>query len=598
MVALLQQKFVTRWHVVSQLILVLMFTLASIPSAMAQNDAPNNVTISVDKNPVAAGDTVILTVTVDQLVSDAAWRPRDVLTDFRVLGSSSSRNTQIINGDTRAQTTFNTILQVPSAAESYTIGPITIEGTASNRVELKVLPEGEDAELNAQRKAFMKVEMSRDRVFVQEQVQLVTKLYLAANLHSGNIIPPQLADADIRQVGSDSETSEIIDGKKFQVFTRTYLIIPQRSGEQTIQGPVFQGQINANSSRTMFPSFSSTEALTTAAQDIPLTVEALPADWPSDSDWLPAELVSLSVSVGNEGSEQESTQQQYTQGEPITLTYRLTAVGPLPDQLPRLNKLVQQLAIEGATLYPESPESASNQRNGKIISQQTLRVTVLPTQAGELKIPSLQVDWFNTQMREADIATAPAQTFSIAAGAMPSDLPELPASEPTAETTASDTTPTVIEERVDHAQLRWWQIGAGAIAVLWLLTLIWGWRRGRRATVADTTTTATPEVDAQSSLHSIRKACLGNDSVAAEQLLKRWAQRTLGLRSTQLSSIADSLGHVELRSQLLHLQQCRYAASANDWQQGKALWKALQEALKQTPKKAPNEQLPQLYPPN
>ncbi|RUO59397.1 BatD family protein [Pseudidiomarina insulisalsae] len=575
--------------------------------AMAQTDTAPTLSLSVNKNPVASGDTFILTLTVSELIEDREWRPAEVLTEFDVMGTSSSSTTQIINGETSREKTFRSVVRAPQEIGDYSIGPVALAGGESNQITLQVVA-ADAAELTEQRDAFMRVEIDRDEIYVQEQVELTTKLYLAANLHSGNIIPPQLEDADIRQVGRDVDSTEVIDGRMFQVFQRSFVVIPQRSGAQEIRGPVFQGQINVESNRTLFPSFSSTKSVTTAATNLPIEVLPIPAGWPAEHTWLPAELVTLSVAVGNEGTQQPDGETlQITQGEPLTLTYRLTAVGPLADQLPRLDELVRQLDVGDASVYPESPESAMNQRNGRLVSQQTLQVAIIPHSPGTLTVPALQVPWFNTQLRQQQMASAPAQRIEVAPGSTtgriaPADGPDrgpisgdaAQQSQPGSQSaTAGDTAEGMAEIR----NLQLWQALTGIFLLLWLLTLAWLWRR-RKAPVSnqEPSTTPAPRQD----LKAIKQACLSNDAAATERALKEWMRIHLGLAG-QLDALGDYLGHAPLRSQLAHLQRARFAASPQDWQEGKALWRALKSALQgfNEPDKATNKpRLPELYPPS
>ncbi|RUO56082.1 BatD family protein [Pseudidiomarina homiensis] len=574
----------------------------------AQTNSPKTVVMSVDKNPVASGDTFILTLTVDQFIEDQEWRPAELLPDFDVMGTSSSSTTQIINGATTREKTFRTVAKAPQQPGDYELGPFTVAGATSNQLTLQVLP-ADDPALSEQRDAFMRVELDRDEVYVQEQVVLTTKLYLAANLHSGNIIPPELEDADIRQVGRDEDSTEVIDGRMFQVFQRSFVVIPQRSGAQEIRGPVFQGQINVASNRTLFPSFSSTRAVTTAATDLPLTVKPIPQDWPKQHTWLPAELVTLSVSVGNEGSTQpEDEQLQITQGEPLTLTYRLTAVGPLADQLPRLDELVRQLPIGDASIYPEAPESAMNQRNGRLVSQQTLRVAIIPHSAGTLEIPSLELPWFNTQLRGRQQAAAPGQSILVAPGvsdgrdvqptaAQQTPEPSAPSADEAKANTETVTSPTATSQR----ELRYWQYAAGALAALWLLTLLFWFLRARQHNTGtahqEDATSSAREGNARADLRAVQRACNANDAMAVEVALKTWMRAQLKL-SGQLNALADYFDHTPLRSQLEHLQSSRFSAGQHDWQEGKALWRALQGALqahKERQRGQPSE-LPPLYP--
>lgn len=595
------------------IIISLLFIVAAQTTSpsYAQDNSPSSVIVSVDKNPVASGDTFILTLTVDALIDDQAWRPAEHLPDFEIMGTSSSSTTQIINGETSREKTFRTVARAPQTPGDYSLGPFMVAGAESNEVSLTVLP-ADDPALKEQRDAFMRVELDRDDIYVQEQVTLTTKLYLAANLHSGNIIPPQLDDADIRQVGRDADSTEVIDGRMFQVFERSFIVIPQRSGAQEIRGPIFQGQINVESKRTLFPSFSSTRSVTTAATNLPITVKPIPQDWPNQHSWLPAELVTLSVSVGNEGSSQpEAEQLQITQGEPLTLTYRLTAVGPLADQLPRLDELVRQLPLADASIYPEAPESAMNQRNGRLVSQQTLRVAIIPHSAGTLDIPRLELPWFNTQLRERQLASAPAQSITVAPGV--SDGRELQADTPTQSTNEkqmSDSAagePATAETAATRPTLatdtRLWQYATAAAVALWLLTLMVWYLRARavrqsalQARGSNPQTTQAPS--AREDLRAIQQACHANDAPAVDIALKQWMRSHLKL-SGQLSALADYFNHAPLRTQLEHLQRARFSAEGqHDWQEGKALWRALQAALKahaETQQRSSSD-LPPLYP--
>lgn len=590
---------------VSALILALSCTLQA---SFAQDNAPENVVVSVDKNPVASGDTFILTLTVDAFIEDRAWRPAELLADFEVMGTSSSSTTQIIDNRTSREKTFRSVAKAPQQPGEYQLGPFQVAGTESNSLTLKVLA-ADDPALSEQRDAFMRVELDRDEIYVQEQVVLTTKLYLAANLHSGNIIPPQLEDADIRQVGRDQDSTEVIDGRKFQVFQRSFIVIPQRSGEQEIRGPVFQGQINVESNRTLFPSFSSTRSVTTAATNLPLEVKPIPQDWPAQHTWLPAELVTLSLSVGNESSSQpEDEQLQITQGEPLTLTYRLTAVGPLADQLPRLDELVRQLDITDASIYPEAPESSMNQRNGRLISQQTLRVAIIPHSPGTLEIPSLTLPWFNTQLRDRQTASAPAQTISVAPGV--SDGRELqpePAeqavesADSSAEAPTTTTSPAKPDAGTDGQLLRYWQYSTVALAVLWLATLLLWLRHARKhkhdAARATKHPAESATAQARTDLKAIQQACYANDAAAVEVALKDWMRSHLKIAG-QLNVLADYFNHTPLRSQIDHLQRARFSTGQHEWQEGKALWRALQGAL-EAHKASQAKQasaLPPLYP--
>ncbi|MDX1705029.1 BatD family protein [Pseudidiomarina sp.] len=577
--------------------ILLLFTamlLAGSGLAQAVSD-DTEVNASVDKNPVIAGETFVLTLTVNDAVSANSWQPGAELGAFRVLNTSTSSNTQIINGEVSRTTAFRTLLQAP-APGSYEIPAITLNNASSQPIELQVVAAGDDASQAAQRDVFMKASIDTREVYLQQQLKLNARLYLAANLQSGNIIPPQLDSAEISQLGSDKETYEIINGRRFQVFQRTYLITPQRSGELTIKGPVFNGQIAVSSPGSIFSSFSSTEQVTTATEDIPLTVLPVPDNWPADAQWLPVQLATLSLELA---ADDEEVSTAIPVGQPLTLTYRLTVVGVSPDQLPRL----QPPTIENASVYAETPQSASTERNNSLIAQQVLTVAVIPRAAGTLTIPELRIPWFNTATGRIQYASTEPVQLRVTA---PQGLQPAPPETPIA-TSGESGQPAAAEipaAAQPEAMKTWWPMLAALFAILWLITMLIAYRlyqrQGAQRKASTTADHDQAPAGAAAQLKKIKQACEKNDAMAVEHALRDWAQQQLRLTDPSFAGIADHFGHTPFRSQLNHLSNCRYGGKHSDWLEGKALWRALQAAIrsKQKGNNGPSDDssLPQLYP--
>ncbi len=582
MVTLMPKRFM--------LILIAALSLTAVAPAQAQSaNATTEVNASVDKNPVIAGETFVLSLTVNDALSSGAWQPGSKLGPFRVLNTSTSTSTQIINGEVSRTTEFRTLLQAPEPG-TYQIPAITLSNASSQPIELEVVAAGDDASQAEQRDVFMKASIDASEVYLQQQVKLTARLYLAANLQSGNIIPPQLESAEISQLGSDKETYEIINGRRFQVFQRTYLITPQRSGDLTIQGPVFNGQITVSSPGSVFSSFNSTEQVTTATQDIPLRVLPVPDNWPEDAQWLPVQLATLSLELELNDDELPD---KIPVGQPVTLSYRLTVVGVSPDQMPRL----QAPAIDNASVYAESPQSASTERNNSLIAQQVLTVAVIPRAAGSLTIPELRIPWFNTQTGRIQYATTdPVELLVSAPSGLQPVPPEAPDADVVDESSAKEQPKAVVEPRPTG-----WQLVAAVFALLWLVTMLVAFRlylrQRRQKRVAEEPSGQPASLPAQ--LKQIKQACDKNDAAAAERALRDWAQHHLKLTDTSFAAIADHFGHTPFRSQLAHLSGCRYASKQTPWLEGKALWRALQAAIRSKQSNAGSQDktaLPQLYP--
>lgn len=216
---------------------ILVVGLLSLPGALAE---PTEVIASVDRNPVLAGQLFNLTVTVNDDIDQDEINAEQQLNQFRIVNSRSSRSTRVINGDMSRTTTFVFSLQAPQQVGTVTIPALSVGDVSSQPIELTLLASDQADALSESQPAFIRTSVESTQVYVQQQFKLISRLYLAANLHSGNLIAPELADAEITQFGQDQENYEIIDGKRYQVYQRTYLITPQRSGQFTLNGPMFE----------------------------------------------------------------------------------------------------------------------------------------------------------------------------------------------------------------------------------------------------------------------------------------------------------------------------------------------------------------------
>lgn len=545
------------------------------------------VIASVDKNPILQGEPFTLTVTVNDDVNQSAWQPEADLADFRILNTRSSRRTSVINGATSRTTSFVVTLQAPIEPGLVRIPPIQIGAAASAEIELTVLDSDSVADKIEQRPAFIRTTIETSEVYVQQQFKLIARLYLSANLHSGNLIAPELEAAEVSQLGKDEESYEIINGKRYQVFQRTYLITPQRSGELTIAGPLFEGQIARETSRSVFSSIATTQPVSAAAPPMKVQVRPRPADW--QGHWLPSELVSLTV-------EQNDSEAELKVGQPLTLTYRLTAIGVPPEQLPELDFS----GFTDVSVYPENPQLGSTTRNGQVIAQRSQTIAVIPRRDGTLELPAIEVPWFNTRLGTTQIArtdplkvkVSPAPQNTPTAATTAATQPEQAPVESQAPSELSTTTerPAVASSLLLYLAL--------TFALLWLVTLaLWGYWWLRQQRQPSQPTQQPPSLTANEAWQRLQRAAQNNDASQTEFALRQWAHQHLELTQNDLARLSDYFDHQPLRSQIEHLQRCRYATPSTPWLEGKAFMRALKAACKQLKKPAQaSTKLPPLYP--
>ncbi len=543
------------------------------------------VIASVNQNPVIAEEAFVLTVTINDDVPQTEWQPEPKLGDFEVLNTRSSLRTQSVNGNVSRTTTFHITLLAPSVTGEAAIPAITIRGVSSNPIAMQVIAAENKSEANEPETAFLETTIEASDVFVQQQFKLTARLYLAANLNSGNLIAPHLADAEVNQLGQDTEAVEIINGRRFQVYQRTYLITPQRSGDFKIIGPTFEGLITQDQQNTLFSSFANTQTVSVSAAPLALTVKPIPNDW--HSDWLPAELVTLTVA-----QEPEQATQGVQQGQPLTLTFRLSAIGVSAEQLPDITLP----PLPGAMTYPEPPQLDTRLRNGNVIAQKTQTIAIIPRQTDELIIPAQTIAWFNTKTQRTERAATEALVFPVkAASGLQPDYTPTPRSQEAAESTPAQ------PELAFTAQATPWFWLAIVFAALWLATLsLWSlvwWRQQNR--LAQQSEGFNRPSWRGMLWQRLQRACHENNAAAAEAAIKTWAQAHIAEDIGNLKTLGDRLNHQPLISQLEHLSKARYGNYQIEWLEGKALLRTLKAAYTRYRKrqaKGEAKTLPSLYP--
>lgn len=350
--------------------------------------AATKLEASVDKNPVLAGEFFMLNISVDDTVKGEQPDTSSLLKDFVVGPTSLSSRTNIINGSINKQTTWSVKLMTRAEGD-YTIPAFSVAGLTSQPIKLKVAKRSVDADKNNE--IFLKTSLSSNSLFVQEAGVYTIKLYLAKELLDGSLSTPSMEDAQLTQLGKQTESYELVDGKRYLVITREYLIQPQKSGAYTIAGPSFQGRVQQNYRQL---------EVSALGDDQQVEIKPIPSDY--KGAWLPSELVSLD-------EEWQPNDNTVEVGTPITRTITLTALGVTKEQLPEIS----MPTIDGIRSYPDKKENNNAVRDGRVVSQQTASYALLPQKPGTYTLPEIQLPWFNTKMNRISVATLPKRTITV-----------------------------------------------------------------------------------------------------------------------------------------------------------------------------------------
>ncbi|ATG76938.1 BatD family protein [Pseudoalteromonas sp. 1_2015MBL_MicDiv] len=350
--------------------------------------AATKLEASVDKNPVLAGEFFMLNISVDDTVKGEQPDTSSLLKDFVVGPTSLSSRTNIINGSINKQTTWSVKLMTRTEGD-YTIPAFSVAGLTSQPIKLKVAKRSVDADKNNE--IFLKTSLSSNSLFVQEAGVYTVKLYLAKELLDGSLSTPSMEDAQLTQLGKQTESYELVNGKRYLVITREYLIQPQKSGAYTIAGPAFQGRVQQNYRQL---------EVSALGDDQQVEIKPIPSDY--KGAWLPSELVNLD-------EEWQPNDNTIEVGTPITRTITLTALGVTKEQLPEIS----MPTIDGIRSYPDKKENNNAVRDGRVVSQQTASYALLPQKPGTYTLPEIKLPWFNTKMNRISLATLPKRTITV-----------------------------------------------------------------------------------------------------------------------------------------------------------------------------------------
>ncbi len=516
---------------------------------------------SVDQNPVIMGQSFELQLVADDIVNDSLdLSPLEQ--DFSVYRSDVSQNTQIINFDMKRLTQWRVVL-LPKRLGQVTLPALNIDGVSSNPITMTVVAAKNS---NAPQAQPVRIEVSLDEeeIWLGQATTATVRLILAADLQRGNLNAPEHPDVQIRQQGQDQNNTEIVDGRRLQVITRQYVLIPQRSGTIELGSINFSGDLMLLNSRNNFFNSGRTKAFSTNSDPITLNVKGQPASY--QGQWLVADLVTLSADP--------LSQEQFEVGQPITLTLRLAAAGTVAEALPEISIP----ATTGLRAYPDKPEREGGSQNGQLLARLNQTIALVPQQPGDYTVPEIKVPWWNAKTNQQQWATLAAQTITV-----------LPSSTAAPTVVAPALPSPTVTAPAPRLWLWLWQGLTALFALLWLLTAWWGWRRGQGHSAA--TPAAASHARPIKSLPTLLQACRANQGATVLNLLPRWGSEHLGYSVTLVE-----LGQQRptLAAHIQQLQHSCYSPQPEQWQ-GQALAQAI-EQCQQDSVNTPPEGLPALNP--
>lgn len=527
-----------------------------------------SVSAQVDRNTISEGDTFTLTLTVsgnNQAQPDLSALRKN----FDVLGTGQKNMIQIINGNMTSNRSW-TITLSPRQTGKLRIPSVTVGNDRSNALTVNVLPATASSNPGArQAEVFLEVNVKpQQHTYVQAQLIYTVRLYTAETLRQGTLSEPSLNNAIVQKLGKDSNYQTVRGGRQYQVIERRYAIFPQHSGKLEIPAVVFDGKVDDPSAQTGDPFFDSfnpaTRQVHLRSRKLELQIAAQPAGY-QGANWLPAQKLALQ-------EKWSPARPSFRVGEPVTRDIIISARGLSASQLPDLN----QPAVDGLKLYPDQAQTSDKPAGDTLESRREQKIAMIPTRAGELTLPAINLTWWDTRARQQRSAKLPAETIRVlpAAGGINTDTrpsatkanPANAATRPSAQNTALPAPVTAMPGRA-IGRTRLWMLVSLLLALAWLVTLLFWWRtahKHRQQPARQQLAQATP---LRPAVKLLRLACRQNNPAAVQHALLSWA-RVYWRQNPPLSlgALAAVVADEGFAREIRNLDKCLYTGTISDWQ--------------------------------
>ena len=343
----------------------------------------------VNINPAMVGEAFNLTITAQNHTDSNSITSSKLLRDFIVGHTSISSSYQIINGTTTQQTIWNITLRSRSEG-LFTIPAFTIDNVSSKPIVMKIIKRPATSKVSDDVK--LETSINTENAYVGQRLIYTIKLLISARLQRANLQPPQLAGAEIKQISDATESSEIINGKRYRSVVYEYEIQPSQAGSFELQGAMFQGDVRPSG-------YGRSSPVTLIGDNHQIEIKPIPTDFPGQ--WLVSDMVVI--------EDKWSDAVDYKVGEPITRTITLSAANVSTEQLPNLT-------IETGPLlqsYPDKPIVQQGLNGNILFSQAIQKFALIPTQSGQIILPEVKIPWFNAHTEQVEWATVAQKTISV-----------------------------------------------------------------------------------------------------------------------------------------------------------------------------------------
>jgi hypothetical protein len=547
-------------------ILILLF-LVAIPSWASLSS-------TVDRTQIETNETLQLTVRYSGKAPSGEPDFSGIERDFSIASNSRQQQYSWVNGQSTSYTDWK-ILLIPKRQGKLTIPSLNFMGSRSQAVVINVRPADPSANATSGQPVFIETTVDKDMAFIQEQIILTHRLHYSVPLQDISISEFEIPDAIIQQI-SEERFNKRINGKNYSIIEIKFALFGQSVGKLKIPSQRFTAFETSNSGFGGF--FSRGNRVIRLTEEKTVDIAPIPAHL-SASRWMP----SSQVRIEQSWSDNSNT---LTAGEPITRTITISALGLSAAQIQPLPSL-QNNQLK---LYPDQPTLEDKQTNRGILGVRTESVAIVPNQAGQITIPAIEIEWWDTVNNRMKTSRLPSKTFNVVAG---NTVNPITNKQPTINP------PAVINSanKGEIPAITRWSLGLNALLIALLVALFY-WRK--KPIAVKQRVESEPVITAKQLLKKIEKLAADNRLAEMRDSILHWGAEVFSQQPPRsLNQLADLMANSELKQQFNQLDQSLFKADSG--KDAKVDCQSIIKALRQfVPVKTPNhsarKELKPLYP--
>ncbi|MBO4644732.1 MAG: protein BatD [Alphaproteobacteria bacterium] len=553
--------------------------------------------------------------------------------DFLITMERKSYKSSYVNGKTQTfneniltlvpKKTGKVILPSIQAGKEKT-APITLTVIAGGQA-LPDDPVARQKAQTAQPNVFVRYTLENKDPYVGQQIPLTVRLYsfVQTPLLDGTVLPPKADGVTVEQWGDVNRFREKIHGRTYDVLEYQFLLFAQKSGKLELSPAQFRGSVSDPDTKMqeiedlfgmggtgIFSGFFGQKNI--VVQSEPIVLNVRPAASVAGNYWLPATDVAVSEDL-------TPPKQTIALGEALTRTVTVMASGVQDSQIPDL------VFANGEKYkqYPGKTDSKNLFDDEGIVGVKTRQIVFMPTVAGNIDLPPLEISWFDVKTGKMKKAVLPSRTITVTGDDTPeSSVAEPPSVQTTAMSPQDQQEPVKKESEFakafseppentaeQQAAQAFWKkhaaqspfilfvagIVAGGTVVLslWLLFYFLMLKKKDAVSLSEQ-----KKKNDSAAVQRLKEACRSGSAEGAKQALLDWGRIHWPDNSPlTLSELASRLNSEALKEETDSLNRALYAVKPDEWN-GEDLWLAFKFARPDEKKNAEDEKIPvpPLYP--